>query len=311
MRDRRPTLVLANESAGSVEPGLIREVCRALQVRSRSGVEVQDCESDEQYAAAVATAAGRDVVVVGGDGSVHRLLQELSDQRLLEQVVAVGVVPMGTGNDLARDADVPLDWRSAVDVALTGAPAPRDLLVDEDGQVVVNVVHCGVAAEATAHAAEVKGLLGRTAYAWGAVRAGLTRRGWHLRVVVDGAVVTDGSDRVLMVSVALGSSVGGGTQIAPHAHPRNGLADVVVATGTSPRARAGFARDLLRGRHTERHDVTVTRGREVVVEAVTARDAFAVNVDGDVADGRLRRRRWELLHGAWRMRVPGPDVPTA
>jgi diacylglycerol kinase (ATP) len=300
----RPVLVLVNDSAGSTEAERVEQTCRALRARSRSGVEVQDPGSDEDYARVVATAEGRDVVVVGGDGSVHRLLQSLLDQQLLDRVGAVGLVPMGTGNDLARDAGVPLAWEEAVDVAVGGQPAERALLVDEDGGVVVNVVHCGVAAEATAHAAEVKGLLGRTAYAWGALRAGLTRRGWRLRVVVDGRPVADGSGRVLMVSAALGSSVGGGTTIVPKDRQADGLVDVVVARGTSPWARVGLARDLRRARHLERDDVSLTRGRRVEVEAAGPRDAFRVNADGDVAKERLGARRWDVRGGAWRLRVP-------
>jgi diacylglycerol kinase (ATP) len=299
----RPPLVLVNVSAGSAEEDRVQEVCRALAEHSPSGTQVRRPGSDEEYAATLATAQGRDVVVVGGDGSVHRLLQGLLDQQLLDRVGSVGVVPMGTGNDLARGAAIPLDRHDAVGVAVGGRSVERGLLVDEDGHVVTNVAHCGVAAEATAHAADVKGVLGRAAYLWGAARAGLTRSGWHLRVIVDGRTVVDGSDRVLMVSVALGPSVGGGTLIAPAARADDDVVDVLVARGTSLRARIGFARDLRRARHTDRADVSVSRGREVVVEAVGARDAFRVNADGDVSEHRVRSRRWRLLDGAWRLRV--------
>lgn len=265
---------------------------------------MRDPATDEEYAEAVASAAGREVVVVGGDGSVHRLLQQMTDQALGEQVAAVGVVPMGTGNDLARHAGVPLDWRQAVEVALAGRPVSRGLLVDDDGQVVINVAHCGVGAEATAHAAEVKGLLGAAAYVWGSVRAGLTSTGWHLRVVVDGETVAGGSERLLLVSVALGSSVGGGTLIAPQARHDDDLVDVLVVRGTSLRARVGFARDLRRGRHTRRDDVTVVRGREITVEAVREDDAFRVNADGEVSPVPVQGRRWRLVENAWRLRVP-------
>lgn len=304
MTPDRPLLVLVNAGAGSTEQDRVERVCRALEARSRTGVEVRSPGSDEDYARAVASAQGRDVVVVGGDGSVHRLLQSLLDQRLLDRVGAVGLVPMGTGNDLARGTGIPLEEEAAVDVAVGGSPSLRPVLVDEDGQVVVNVAHCGVAAEATAHAGEVKGVLGRAAYAWGALRAGLTRTGWRLSVVVDGRTVVDGSGRVLMVSAALGSSVGGGTTIVPEDGTDDELVDVVVARGTAPWARVGFARDLRRGRHLERADVSLDRGRVVEVRAVGARDAFRVNADGEVAEERLLRRRWELHASAWRLRVP-------
>lgn len=228
----RPVLVLVNVSSGSAEQERVDEVCRAL--------------ADQEYAAVVASAVDRDVIVVGGDGSVHRLLQELTDQQLLDRV----------------------------------------------------------AAEATAHAAGAKGVLGRAAYLWGAVRAGLTRKAWHLRVVVDGHTIVDSSGRVLMVSAALGSSVGGGALVAPQARQDDGLVDVLVACGTCPWSRVGFARDLRRARHVERDDAISARGRQVLVEAASARDAFRVNADGDVSDGREVRRRWELLEGVWQLRVP-------
>ena len=303
----RPALVLVNPSAGPARQQ-VDEVCQLLREHSATGIEVRSPDSGE-YAATVATAVGRDVVVVGGDGSLHRLLQELSDQQLLGEVGAVGLVPMGTGNDLARGAGVPLDLDDAARTAVQGTARTRSLLVADNGQVVVNVAHCGVAAEATAHAADVKGLLGRAAYVWGAVRAGLTSEGWHLRVSVDGKAVLDGSRSVLMVSLALGSSVGGGSQIAPGAAQESGRVAVIVATGTSLRARIGFARDLRRARHLEREDVSVAHGEEVLVEAVTSRDAFRVNVDGDVADEPSLSRRWRLVEDSWRLRVPASRHP--
>lgn len=304
MTTARPVLVLANTSAGTAQDQGVDRVCRALTSRSPSGAEILAPATDEEYAAAVATAAGRDVVVVGGDGSVQRLVQQLLDLDLLGRCGAVGIVPTGTGNDLARGAGIPLDPDVAVEVALTGAPVERGLLRDPDGAVVVNAVHCGVAAEAAARAADVKGTLGSAAYGIGALRAGLTSAGWHLRVMLDGRTVTDGSERVLMVSVAVGSSVGGGTPLAPHAAPEDDLVEVVVACGTSPAARIGFARDLSRGQHTRRADVVTARGREVLVAALTPRDAFRVNADGDVEQDRSRSRSWVHVPRAWTLRLP-------
>lgn len=300
-------LVLTKPAEASDERERVERVASLLASLVPTGVDLRSPGSDEEYAAAVSSLAdpsGRDVVVLGGDGSVHRLLQELHDQHLVDRVGAVGLVPGGTGNDLARAAGVPLDPLQAGEVAVTGRPVPRGLLVDDTGSVVVNAVHAGVAAEATVHAGEVKGLLGRSAYAVGALRAGLTSKGWHLRVVVDGRTVTDGRRPVLMVTLALGSSVGGGTQVAPGARPDDGLVEVVLAHGTSPWARVGFARDLRRGRHLGRSDVVVERGREVLVEAVGAQDAFHLSTDGEVSAARITRRSWRVGPQTWRLRVP-------
>jgi diacylglycerol kinase (ATP) len=180
------------------------------------------------------------------------------------------------------------------------------MLRDDAGGVVVNVVHAGVAAEATLHAEDVKGLLGTTAYAVGAIRAGATTQGWRLRVIVDGEVVVDGSERTLLVTVGVGSTVGGGTPVAPGASPTDGLAEVVVASTTGVTDRLSFAMDLTRGEHTERDDVVVARGRTVTVEALGAEDCFAVNADGEVSPS-CSTRTWTVLPSAWRCRVSAAE----
>lgn len=297
--------MLTNPDSGSAEADRVAQVCRALEEHASTGTDCRSPEDDEEYAEAVASAVGRDVVVVGGDGSVNRLLQEVHDQGLLGRIGAVGVAPMGTGNDLARGARLPLDCMEAAEVAVHGTPARRDLLLGDDGGIVVNAVHAGVAAEATAEAGDVKGVLGKAAYAYGAVRAGITSHGWHLHVTVDGEEVLDGKDRVLMVTLALGPSVGGGTPVAPRAESHDGRAEVMIARGVSTRARLGFALDLRKGRHTRRPDVTTTRGREIRVSALGSKDAFRVNTDGDPEERRITSRTWRLLDDGWELRAPG------
>jgi YegS/Rv2252/BmrU family lipid kinase len=54
-------------------------------------------------------------VVAGGDGTISSVVQALVNSEAV-----VGVVPLGTYNHFARDLGVPLDWREALDVALSG-----------------------------------------------------------------------------------------------------------------------------------------------------------------------------------------------
>lgn len=291
-------LVLANAAAGSAADEAAQAALAVL--RDHADVEVVVPEQPGDLDQAVAGAAGRPIVVLGGDGSVHGCLQAVVDRGLLEEIGPIGVVPMGTGNDFSRAMGLPFEPAEAAGVALHGELRHIDLLRDEDGGVVVNAVHAGLGAEATVHAEEVKGLLGTAAYALGAVRAGASSSGWHLRVSVDGDVVLDGTRRALMVTVGVGATIGGGAPVAPGASPTNGLAEVVVSTATGPVARVGYALALRRGRHTGRADVAVHRGREVTVEAD---EPFRVNTDGDVGGSRPART-WTVLPDAWSCRVP-------
>jgi diacylglycerol kinase family enzyme len=287
-----PALVLANAAAGSAAEADVRTAVDAL--REQGDVDVVVPEGPEHLRSVLSTAAGRDVVVLGGDGSVHACLAALDDLGLLDEVGPIGIVPLGTGNDLARALELPFDPVEAAQVALHGKVLAADLLRADDGGIVVNAVHAGLGAQATAHAEEVKGLLGTIGYAVGAVRAGATSSGWHL----------DGGERALMVTAAVGPSIGGGTRIAPRARPDDRRVTVVLATATGWLARAGYALALRGGTHRQRRDVAIVHGREVTVEAVEPQDAFLVNADGDVDETRRTRARWTLEPSAWRCRVP-------
>ena len=238
------------------------------------------------------------LVVAGGDGSVHQVVAALHRRGRLAADRPLGLVPLGTGNDLARTLGVPLEPAKAAKAYLTGRPRALDLITDDAGGVVVNVVHLGVGAEAAQRATALKHRLGTAAYAVGSVAAGAGTTGWHLRVTVDDAVVhVDGE--ALMVAVANGRTIGGGAEVAPHAQPDDGLLDVVVATSTGLLARLGFAVALRDGAHVERDDVTVVRGRTVSVTG----DPFPVNADGEL-DGPATHRTWTVQPGAWSVVTP-------
>ncbi|MGB7450286.1 MAG: diacylglycerol kinase family protein [Ornithinimicrobium sp.] len=298
-------LVIANAAAGSAEDADVDRVLSTLSSLAETDVVIPD--GDDGMAKALRSANGRDIVVMGGDGSLHWVLQSAYEHDLLSTIGAVGLVPMGTGNDFARGMGLPLDLMDAARIAVEGEKTEADLLVDEDGAVVVNVAHVGIAAAATQHAEGVKDAIGAAGYAAGALTAGVSSRGWEVVVHVDGEEVLDKNEDALLVSLALGSSVGGGTTVAPDASHTDRKVDIVVATGIRVRDRAGFAADLRRGTHAERDDVTVYHGTEVTVASVDPDKDFITNVDGDLGP-RHHSRTWKLQPAAWVCRVPSSTV---
>ena len=107
--------------------------------------------------------------------------------------------------------------------------------------------------------------LGILGYAIGGIAAGFGQQGRHLEVVADDEVIADGSRRVLQVAATIGTSVGGGSMIAPDAAPGDGRAEVVVSFAVAPRRRLRYALRLSRGTHTELYDVVTRRARTVTV----------------------------------------------
>ncbi len=289
-------LLLASARAGSTEDDAVEA---ARDVLAAAGpVELVTTGTPDELDGALLARDDRRVVLAGGDGSVHLAVMRLRALGLLADV-PLALVPLGTGNDLARTLGIPLDPAEAAALVLDAAPRPLDLLVDDVGGIVVNAVHVGVGADAAAAAGRLKSRLGPLAYPLGAIAAGVRTTGWRLRVVVDGRVVADGHRRSLMVAVANGRDIGGGTAVLPTAEPDDGRLDVLVSYATGPWARARYGAALTRGAHLADRDVRWARGRTVTVSG----ELVGVNADGELGD-EVRRRTWTVEPGAWSLVRP-------
>lgn len=290
-------LIISNAKAGSADEPVLQEV---LDVLSRGGTDVhsETLGSPDELDGLLGAYPHRIPVAAGGDGTLHLLVAALHARGELASRV-IGLVPLGTGNDFARTVGIPLVPAAAARVVLQGAPHEMDLLTDDAGGVVINAVHLGIGAEGAREGEPLKPVLGMLAYRIGALLAGLRSPGWPLQVSVDGATITDRTRRVLQVGVLNGRTIGGGTPLAPHAEPDDGLADVVVSTATGPVARLRYARLLRHGRHTEHPDVVLARGRTVEL----AGPPVPINSDGELGDG-VSHRTWTVQPRAWRVIAP-------
>ena len=280
-------LAVVNAGAGSARAGAVDAVVREL---GRAGaVELRRTRSLADLATALLSADGRRVVLLGGDGSLHAALQLLWNAGATREVGPLGIVPLGTGNDLARSLRLPLDPVAAARVVTRGRPRALERLVDSRDRITVNTVHAGIGASATAKAQRLKKVLKAGAYPVGAAWAGISAgRGFRLQVRVDGRVVSPGGRPVLMVGIGIGGTIGGGTPLVPGADPHDGVADVVVSESTGPLARLGFAAGLRSGVHVSRQDVTTATGTVVEITAVSG--TFRLNSDGEVTDHQEHER---------------------
>jgi diacylglycerol kinase family enzyme len=284
-------LVVVNDAAGSVADGALAP---ALEQFRRSGdVEVVPTDGVDDLDRAIQDLEDRTLVVAGGDGSLHLAVARL---RAAGVPARLGLLPLGTGNDLARTVGLP--WQDVAASArriLDGTPRPYDLIVDDDDTICVNAFHAGVGATAAARAEALKGALAGLAYPVGALLAGLTDGGADAQVTVDGVAVA--AERILLVAVCNGASFGGGTLAAPDADPADGRLEVVVSTATGPLARAAFGLALERGTHLDREDVHLARGSEGVIEGEDLR----YDIDGELAASGARRRRWRVEPAGWQL----------
>jgi diacylglycerol kinase (ATP) len=290
-------LVVTNELAGRTEREAVNTVIEVLEAAgpvelARSQVEADlDCVLDRR--------AGRTLVVVGGDGSLHAALTFLW-RRGEASECPVGLVPLGTGNDFARGVGIPIDPVEAARLIVSGTPQPTDLVTDDAGGVVVNAVHVGAGVDAAVLARPLKPYLKIASFPVGAALAGFRAPVWRLRIEVDGKAVVGGRRRVLMAGLSNAPTIAGGTAVlAPDASVTDGMFDVMVTTAVAPLARVGYAVGLLRGTHSARDDVQTIRGRTLAISG----ESFRTNADGELA-GPFRRRVWTIQPGAWRCILP-------
>ncbi|MCW2903600.1 MAG: diacylglycerol kinase family lipid kinase [Streptosporangiaceae bacterium] len=217
-------------------------------------------------------AAGRgDVVLgVGGDGMVGAVGGALAGTGGV-----FGVVPVGRGNDFARQLGLPSDPAVLARLLLEADPRPVDAIRAND-TVVLGSVYAGVDAAAGHNANRSRLLRGSAAYYFGALRAVAGWRPAAYRVTVDGEVH---ERRGFTVVVANSGFYGVGRHIAPDARVDDGLLDVVIIQHVPKPMFFAVMRELADGSHVRRPQVEVMRGREVRIEA--DRD-LVYGADGEV-----------------------------
>ncbi|MFD1720778.1 diacylglycerol/lipid kinase family protein [Amnibacterium endophyticum] len=220
------------------------------------------------------------VVVVGGDGTVH-----LAVNVLAQTGTPLGIVPVGTGNDLARCLGLPHeDPGAAIDRLLTalGGEVPRTRDVDavrtSAGRWFAGMLSAGFDAAVNARANRMQRLSGTPRYVAAVLLEVLGLRPRAYRIT------TDRDTRRLeavLVTVGNSASIGGGMRLTPDARMDDGLLDVLLA---APLKRVQLLRLLPKvfdGSHVLDEHVEMLRGRVVTIDTDDRGPAITAYADGE------------------------------
>ncbi len=235
-----PLPLLVNPRAGG---GRAKALAGLLS--SLPGVRVSLATSADDFLLKVREAVGEGrtrLLVCGGDGSLHLAIQILAGSDC-----ALGIVPAGRGNDLARALAVPCDPRAAAERALRVAPRRIDLGC-LSGRLFACVAGAGFDGEVARFARErARGPCGGLIYPYAVVRTLLTYSPPHFRIEHDGGI-EEGPGT--LAALANAPCYGGGMRIAPAAVLDDGRLDLVFVRRVSRlRLLLVFPR-VYRGTHT-------------------------------------------------------------
>ncbi|MFC4003384.1 diacylglycerol/lipid kinase family protein [Prauserella oleivorans] len=220
----------------------------------------------EHYRALLAEsrAAGLDVlVVVGGDGAAHQAVQFCAGTD-----IALGVVPAGTGNDLARALGMPADPLTAVDAVVAGLRQGRTHRIDlgRAGDTWFSTVLCaGFDAAVNERANRWRYPRGPRRYDLAILAELASFRSREVCIRTEAGVH---ELRATLVAVGNTAWYGGGVPICPDARPDDGVFDVTVVGQATRRELIRMLPSLRSGRHLDHPAVTTLRAREVSLSGI-------------------------------------------
>jgi YegS/Rv2252/BmrU family lipid kinase len=239
------------------------------------------------------------IVALGGDGTVNEvvngLCRDLGDDPNPADVVTLGVIPSGSGNDFAYAVGVPLEVKQAVDLLAEG----RTRLVDMgriNGRLFAYGVGLGFDAEVNIESQKIRVLRGMLLYFVALMKVLIfQRRVYEIEMTVDDVRI---KQQAIMISVANGRRFAGAFLITPDAEIDDGLLDLCVVSPVSRLEMLRYVPMVFTGDHTRHGAVKMFAARQVRIQSESP---LASHVDGEVFG--LGERCYQLSLLPQRLRV--------
>lgn len=226
------------------------------------------------------------ILVLGGDGTLHEAANGLLGARA-PQRPPIGIVPAGTGNDYAKMAGTA---HCGPTEAVHRLQSGRIRWFDAGeawGEYFINSVGIGFDAEVAREVNRSRGNSGFAAYLGAVVKVIARFEAFEARVE---AGVHSFLDRLLLLEIAIGPTVGGGFRLTPAAEPDDGLLDVCAVKRLSiPGILTKLPLAIL-GRHTRLKQVRMFRTNRLSVESASG--VLHAQFDGETREvsGRMEIR---------------------
>jgi len=253
-----------------------------------------------ELARAAAGDGYRNLVAVGGDGTVHEVANGILSSGGAGDAT-LGIISTGTGSDFARSLGIPRHYEPACSALVNGRTSQIDVGVVEytnEGKTLsrffVNAAGVGFdAAVVEATERSTKRFRGTVPYVLGLLR---TLAGYHNKSVILRLGDRTENTRIVTLVVANGAYYGGGMRVAPAANPRDGLLDIMVVRDMGKFALLRAFPRIYKGTHVTHPKVITDKASEITIDTS---EQVLVHADGELlGEGPARFR---IIPGALRV----------
>ncbi len=226
----------------------------------------------------------RDVIVAGGDGSIHEAVNGIMRTG---QSARLGVIPTGTGNDFAKACGIPLDWAQATRDLASRLHAGKILHRIDVGRMnaryFANGAGIGFDAKVTHVAQSYRWPIGDLIYLVAILRCMIDGIATPELSIVAGGLEWRGP--VTLANVSNGPWIGGMFHIAPMARNDDGRLELLIVDPVSRRRICLLLPKLTRGQHMSAQEITHASVRQVTVAASAP---IPSHLDGEVQEPATR-----------------------
>lgn len=285
-------VVLLNSQSGTAPE--VADVKAAFQ-RLEASCEIVSLVGAEDDGKRAADAAARTDILVaaGGDGTINAAATAILASG---SGAVLGVLPVGTANDLSRSLELPEDLQDAAGIIVNGRSVPIDLIEMEDGRILINQANGGFSGVAAREADDgLKDRWGPFGYWRASVEAYQETPDYEVSIVADGERLEVSA---VDLTVANARFSGGGVPVAPEADYSDGKMDVVVVEARPRVAMLALIPRVLRGAHLDAEGIIYRRVSSLELHC---RPDMPFSIDGEICEEHPHR--FDIRPGCLRVRV--------
>lgn len=206
------------------------------------------------------------IVVCGGDGTIMEALDAVSGKK-----VAMGIVPLGTGNLFARNLSIPLETKEAMGIALWGNQQTIDV-GRANGTLFSVIAGIGLDAQVMQETnREMKNKFGLAAYAI-TILKGLRDRPSSYKITLDNK-----KPFIVRAKTVMAANMGklmGGMEIVPSTHPQSGSFQLGILNARSLTSWLNLLLHSLRGSIDNSSHYEIYNARHIVIESLSGKKFY-------------------------------------